>query len=136
MYLINPSAFSNKQAFMNAIIKTNYDVVLVDLFYNEQPLTFDDVQSLKLKSNGGSRLVISYMSIGEAENYRYYWNTLNKKLVHNQNPDWPGNFSIDYWDSSWKQVIYGNDLSYTKKILDAGFDGVYLDLIEAYEYFE
>jgi cysteinyl-tRNA synthetase len=76
------------------------------------------------------------MSIGEAENYRYYWSDLSKSLIYKENPDWPGNYSVRYWEAAWKQVIYGNDQSYTKKILNAGFDGVYLDIIEAYEYFE
>lgn len=34
------------------------------------------------------------------------------------------------------EIIYGNNNSYVKKILDAGFDGVYLDIIDAFEYFE
>jgi len=137
LYLINPSpAFSTKQNFLDAVKATNYDLILIDLYYNETALTEADVTSLKTKANGGSRLVICYMSIGEAENYRYYWNTLSKDLIYKQNPDWPGNYAVMYWDPSWKSVIYGNDQSYTKKIIDAGFDGVYLDIIEAYEYFE
>jgi cysteinyl-tRNA synthetase len=137
LYLINPSpAFSTKQNFLDAVKATNYDLVLIDLYYNESALTAADVTSLKTKSNGGARLVICYMSIGEAENYRYYWNSLNKDLIYKQNSDWPGNYAVRYWDPSWKSVIYGNDQSYTKKIIDAGFDGVYLDIIEAYEYFE
>ena len=32
--------------------------------------------------------------------------------------------------------MYGNNSSYTKMILDAGFDGAYLDIIDGYEYFE
>lgn len=136
LYLINPSAFSTKQNFLDAIKATNYDLVLIDLYYNEIALTSNELTSLKTKANGGARLVICYMSIGEAENYRYYWNSLNKDLIYKQNPDWPGNYAVKYWDPAWKSVIYGNDQSYTKKIIDAGFDGVYLDIIEAYEYFE
>jgi cysteinyl-tRNA synthetase len=41
-----------------------------------------------------------------------------------------------YRDKQWQDIIYGNDSSYLKKILDAGFDGVYLDVIDAFEYFE
>ncbi len=136
LYLINPSLYTTKQSFLDAVKNTNYDLVLIDLYFNDEVLTLADVSSLKVKLNGGSRLVICYMSIGEAESYRYYWTGLNQSLVHNENPDWPGNFAVSYWDTSWKQVIYGNDQSYTKRILDAGFDGVYLDIIEAYEYFE
>jgi cysteinyl-tRNA synthetase len=43
---------------------------------------------------------------------------------------------VKYWEKDWQNIIYGNDNSYSKKILNAGFDGVYLDIIEAFEYFE
>jgi cysteinyl-tRNA synthetase len=121
---------------LDAVKATNYDLVLIDLYYNEEILTLSDITSLKTKSNGGTRLVICYMSIGEAENYRYYWGGLNKDLIYKENPDWAGNFSVRYWEPAWKEIIYGNDQSYTKKIINTGFDGVYLDIIEAYEYFE
>ena len=35
-------------------------------------------------------------------------------------------------NKDWQEIIYGNDDSYAKKIIDAGFNGVYLDNIEAY----
>lgn len=135
LYLINPE-FSTKQQFNEAVQATNYDLVLVDLYFNEEELTAADIESLKTKANGGSRLVICYMSIGEAEDYRYYWNGLDKNLICRENPDWKGNFAVKYWEADWKSVIYGNEQSYLKKILDAGFNGVYLDIIEAYETFE
>jgi cysteinyl-tRNA synthetase len=136
LYLINPSSFSTKQSFLDAVKATNYDLVLTDLYFNEEQFSAEDITSLKTKANGGSRLVICYMSIGEAENYRYYWSGLNKDLIYKANPDWPGNYAVKYWEPTWKSVIYGNDQSYTKKILNADFDGVYLDIIEGYEYFE
>lgn len=136
LYLINPSEYSSKQAFLNAVKATKYDLVLVDLYFNDDMLSAADVESLKTKSGGGSRLVICYMSIGEAEDYRYYWNSLDKSLLCKENPDWKGNFAVKYWEEDWKSVIFGNNQSYLKKILDAGFNGVYLDIIEAYETFE
>lgn len=135
LYLINPE-FSTKQQFIEAVQATNYDLVLVDLYFNEEELTATDIESLKTKANGGSRLVICYMSVGEAEDYRYYWNGLDKNLICRENPNWKGNFAVKYWEADWKSVIYGNEQSYLKKILDAGFNGVYLDIIEAYETFE
>lgn len=141
LYLINPDPFSNKDAFLNAIRQTNYDIVITDLFYGgTEALTANEIASLKVKANGGARLVIAYMSIGEAENYRYYWKTewaTNPPVwLAEENPNWPGNYKVRYWDKNWQDIIYGNDDSYLKKILDAGFDGVYLDIIDAYEYFE
>ena len=141
LYLINPGEFVSKSEFINAVKNTNYDLVLIDLFYGDnETLSSDDVSSLKLKQNGGARLVIAYMSIGEAEDYRYYWqsgwNTNSPEWLLKENPNWQGNFKVRYWDENWQNIIYGNENSYLKKIIDANFDGVYLDIIDAFEYFE
>ena len=45
------------------------------------------------------------------------------------------NYKIEYWNEEWQSIIYGNENSYLKKILDSGFDGVYLDIVDAYENF-
>ena len=80
------------------------------------------------------------MSVGEAEDYRYYWqnnwSTNKPNWLDAENPNWPGNYKVKYWDKNWQNIIVGNDQSYTKKILDANFDGVYLDIIDAFEYYQ
>jgi len=80
------------------------------------------------------------MSIGEAEDYRYYWDstwrTGNPIWLDKENSDWSGNYKVRYWEYGWQNIIFGNDDSYLKKILDAAFDGVYLDIIDGFEYFE
>ncbi len=139
--MLNPGEYTTKAAFISAIQATNYDLVITDLFYEgTDELTSSDVATLKVKTNGGARLVIAYMSIGEAENYRYYWQreweTSPPSWLSEENPDWPGNYKVRYWDEDWQNIVYGNDSSYLKKIIDAGFDGVYLDIIDAFEYFE
>ncbi len=141
LYLINPGNYATKTLFLAAILATDYDIILIDLFDNDNvEFTSDEVASLKVKSNGGSRLVIAYMSIGEAEDYRYYWKksweSNPPSWLAGENPDWAGNYKVRYWDESWQYIIYGNEDSYLAKILNAGFDGVYLDIIDAYEYFE
>jgi len=52
------------------------------------------------------------------------------------NPNWEGNFKVQYWNPTWQSIIYGSETSYLKKIINAGFDGVYLDIIDAFQYFE
>jgi len=140
LYLINPESIGNKSDFINAVKNTNYDLLITDLFINSTAFTLTDVEELKIKSNGGVRLLIAYLSIGEAENYRYYWNTDWENdppsWLKEENPDWPGNYKVNYWEKSWQDIIFGNEDSYLKKILNVGFDGVYLDLIDAFEYFE
>jgi len=56
--------------------------------------------------------------------------------LEEEDPNWKGNFYVRYWEADWKNIIFGNDNSYLKKIIDTGFDGTYLDLIDAFEYFE
>ncbi|CAN1574480.1 Glycoside-hydrolase family GH114, TIM-barrel domain containing protein [Flavobacteriaceae bacterium] len=141
LYLINPEKYTTKTAFINAVTATNYDLVIMDLYFNDgTPFTKAEISALKNKANGGKRLVVSYMSIGEAENYRFYWqnswNTSKPNWLDAENPDWKGNFKVKFWDTEWKKVIYGDDNSYVKRILDAGFDGTYLDIIDAFEYYE
>jgi len=141
LYLINPENFATKTEFISAVTATNYDLLIMDLFFNDGTVfTSSELNQLKTKKNGGSRLVIAYMSIGEAEDYRYYWSSdwnKNKPAwIDRENPDWKGNFKVNYWNDDWQKIIFGNDNSYLKKILDTGFDGVYLDIIDAFEYFE
>jgi cysteinyl-tRNA synthetase len=141
LYLINPENFATKQDLINAVTATNYDVVIMDLFSNEnEPYTAVEVDQLRQKANGGSRIVVCYMSIGEAEDYRYYWQSswsnTPPSWLSEENPDWEGNYKVKYWDADWQSIIYGNQNAYLDKILAAGFDGVYLDIIDAFEYFE
>ncbi len=141
LYIINPGGFPNKDAFLSAITGTDYDIVIIDLFDDDgAALSPEDISSLKAKKNGGKRLVIAYMSIGEAEDYRYYWKpeweVSSPLWLEEENTNWEGNYVVRYWDPDWQRIIYGNDDSYLKRIIDAGFDGVYLDIIDAFEYFE
>ncbi len=140
LYLLNPENYDSRQDFISALSETNYDVIIMDCFFDEQEYTSEEVSTLKTKENGGSRLVISYMSIGEAEDYRYYWQSGWKSNPPNwlagENPDWGGNYKVRYWVKEWQNIIYGNESSYIYKIIMAGFDGVYLDIIDAFEYFE
>ena len=136
LYLISTNRYANKQAMLNAVKATNYDVVLIDLFFDEVALAPADIQSLKTKANGGKRLVISYISIGSAENYRYYW----QRGWGKGNPSWlkkpyegyADELWVEFWHSDWQNIIFGNNESYIKKIINAGFDGAYLDNVEAY----
>lgn len=141
LYLINPdNLFSERQDFVDAVRNTNYDCVIMDLFYNGEEYSAAQIEELKQKANGGKRLLICYMSIGEAENYRYYWQANwtvgNPSFIEKEDLNWPGNFVVRYWDAEWQHIIFGNNNSYLKKILDAGFNGVYLDIIDAFEQFE
>ncbi len=141
LYLINPENYYTITNYVNAITATNYDLLIMDYFFRDgSEFSTSQIAQLKHKTNGGQRLLLAYMSIGEAEDYRYYWleswNSKKPYWIAAENPDWAGNYKVEYWNEAWQNIIYGNDDSYLKKIIDAGFDGVYLDIIDAFEYFE
>jgi len=112
-------------------------------------LTAAQVRMLQMGGPCGRRLVLAYMSIGEAEDYRFYWDNAWVDAKGNPtgvapawlgptNPDWPGNYKVRYWQRPWQRLIYGTRSgaaeSYLDRIIDAGFDGVYLDVVDAFEY--
>lgn len=140
LYVLDPGAFASRAAYLSALANTNFDLFIIDLFFDETALTPQELAQLKAKAGGGARLVLCYMSIGEAEDYRYYWQSGwtvgNPAWLEAENPDWAGNYKVRYWDPGWQAIIYGDPGAYLDRILAAGFDGVYLDIIDAYEYFE
>ena len=100
-------------------------------------LTAAEVTALKV----AGKTVLAYLSIGEAENYRYYWNPAWSKPGPNRpawlgpvDPQWPGNYKVRYWDPAWQTIIAGATNSYLNRILAQGFDGVYLDVVDAFEF--
>ena len=81
-------------------------------------------------------VLLCYLSIGEAEDYRGYWRRGWKKrppaFLLAENPRWKGNFTVRYWDKSWQEIM----LKELERIARSGFDGAYLDIVDGYESFE
>ncbi len=124
------------------VARADPDVVVVDYSWDggaDRELTRDDVARLR-RRDGPPRLVLAYLSIGEAESYRYYWKDEAKRgkaaFIAKPNRNWPGNFRVRYWDPEWQRILLGGPGSYLSRILAAGFDGVYLDTVDAAESFE
>ncbi len=140
LYVLDPGAFETRAAYLAALAGTDYDAIVLDLFYDDTALSPAELDSLRIKHNGGMRLLIAYMSIGEAEDYRYYWQPGwapgSPQWIEAENPGWAGNYKVRYWDPEWQAIILGGPSAYLDRIVAAGFDGVYLDIIDAYEYFE
>ena len=91
------------------------------------------IARLKRKPDGGRRVVIGYLSIGEAEKWRGYW----KNCCANGSPGWltsttqgwSGNYAVKYWDPAWKAIV----MQRLNAMIAAGFDGVYLDRADTWE---
>lgn len=101
---------------------------------------FTTRQVQRMQRGGRPKLLLAYMSIGEAEPYRFYWQKGwqpgRPAWLERPNPDWPDNFRVRFWDPGWQTVLLGDPASYLDRIIDAGFDGVYLDIVDGYETYE
>ncbi len=77
--------------------------------------------------------MIAYLSIGEAETYRPYWNKAWKKepppWLGKENREWRGNYGVKFWEPGWQAIIF----DYADRIVAAGFDGIYLDKVDEFE---
>ena len=104
------------------------------------PLTRDDVTTLKTGPDGIRRFVVAYLSVGESEEFRFYWNDAWKKSppdwLGEENCAWPKARRVRYWQPGWKDINFRAPDSYLARIIEAGFDGVYLDRVDIYETFE
>ena len=106
------------------------------------------IAQLKHRPDGSRRLVVSYLSIGEAEDYRpdyfsaeYLEEDAPDWLMH-ENPQWKGNRIISFCDEGWQRTILGDDdgrsvynsiePSPLYRLIELGLDGVYLDRVDVY----
>jgi cysteinyl-tRNA synthetase len=104
----------------------------------ERELSPAEVARMKHRRDGSSRVLLAYLSIGEAERYRPYWQQdwydLAKKpaWLGSENRRWAGNFAVQYWQPEWQQLIFGAPESYLDRVIAQGFDGVYLDRADVF----
>ncbi len=116
------------------------DLLVLEPHGDDERLTPAEVARLRKKPDGRPRIVLAYLSIGEAEDYRPYWKKVWKReppaWLGPENPDWKGNFEVHYWDDAWQSLILGQPDAQLDQIVADGYDGVYLDIVDGFEFWE
>lgn len=137
---------------------SDYDMLVVDptrTDWSSDDRNFDTASAIaRLKKTPASdgkhrKIILAYIDIGQAEEWRWYWSWGKTKkalpeFIATPDPDgWDGNFVVGYWREGWKDILLhgrntppssGRDyVSIMDEVLQSGFDGVYLDWVEAYE---
>ncbi len=153
---------------IDALAASRYDMLVLEPTRTDAELADFDTKAMVDRLKGTKahdgvhrKLIIAYVDIGEAEDWRWYW-PWSKEDEQDQTPEaadlpddfpdyivardpdgWAGNYPVAYWDDAWKDIIiYGenhgptDDRDFTSAIdeliLD-GFDGIYLDWVEGFE---
>ena len=141
-YILQADSFAKtKPAVVAKLKESGRDWIVLDAtFAGDTPWEQTDLDTIR--SGKAGRKVVAYLSIGEAEDYRSYWQS---DWVSNgnrtasapiwlgiENPDWRGNYQIKYWNGDWQKLM----LTTIDDTMARGFDGVYLDIVDGFETYE
>jgi len=141
-YVLQGDAFAETKATaVQRLATCDRDWLVLDaVFAADTPWERSDLDAVRQGHPG--RKVVAYISIGEAEDYRPYWQPAWGTRGHRtaaapawlgkENPSWKGNYRVQYWHTDWQQLM----LSAVDQAMACGFDGVYLDIVDAFESFE
>jgi len=131
---------------VNALAASNYPLLVLEPGHNFSDSIYPTaaiVSALHRTPDDQPRLLLAYIDIGQAEDYRDYWGTDWVAPTANQpgtpdflitiDPDgWSGNYPVAYWRQKWKDIWLGGH-GIIASLAAFGFDGIYLDWVEAYD---
>ncbi len=140
----------DREGAVEALVESRYDMLVLEPTRTDRDCTDFDARAMvdALHASPGTslprKIVLAYIDIGEAEDWRTYWQDWwvaptdtsrgNPDFLLAPDPDgWSGNYPVAFWDERWWEIIIDGDSSLVKLALADGFDGVYLDWIEAYD---
>ena len=123
-----PFLYQLQNSNYTSLNNTDFRVAVIDM--DDAGLSKDQITQLQTQD----KTLFTYISIGEAEDYRDYWTdngwSNNKPgFLLGENPDWAGNFLVKFWDPAWQNIMF----SRVEKAVNLGYDGMYLDIVDAYQ---
>ncbi|MHC2086552.1 endo alpha-1,4 polygalactosaminidase [Methylobacterium sp. CM6244] len=131
------------------LASATHDLLVIDSSRdgtNALRFSADDVTRMK-DGMGGRSVVVSYISIGEASDFRDYWQPgwTETGLAEGDldarapdwlgplNPDWPESRKVRFWDEEWQDILFNDARTGdVDAIVAAGFDAAYLDIVDGY----
>lgn len=144
-YVLQAEGLGDRNTAVEKLAGCDRDLVVIDYaFFGDEQSRWSREEVDRIRAGKPGRNVLAYLSIGEAGTYRFYWKETwdadndgkpdadAPAWLLNANPDWPDNFKVHYWDREWQQ----NVIQHLDEIIEQGFDGVYLDIVDAFEFFE
>jgi cysteinyl-tRNA synthetase len=123
-----PFFYQLQDSSVASLMATDFRAAVVDM----DNVSADPADIDKIQAQG--KLLFTYLSIGEAEDYRRYWiegrwSQKKPAFVLGANPDWPDNFYVKFWEPAWQAIMFRR----VDEAVALGYDGMYLDVVEAYQ---
>ena len=89
-----------------------YDLVVIDYGFsrlNPMPFPREVLGVMRNRPDGRRRVILAYINIGEADDFRYYW----QPGWLAERPDWfglrsassPGSYLVKYWHPAWQALL-------------------------------
>ncbi|WP_110669878.1 autotransporter domain-containing protein [Salinicola halophilus] len=121
-----PYIYQLQEASYETLIEQRFSVAVVDM--DDTGMSRAQVEAIEAQD----KTLITYLSIGEAEDYRDYWDRVSADGVPNyvldENDDWEGNYRVEFWQPAW-QALMAERL---EEAVALGYSGAYLDIVDAY----
>lgn len=155
---------------LDELERSRYEILVIEPMRTDHSETesrnFDTAAAVaRLKASAGNdgvhrKLVIAYIDIGQAEDWRWYWDWSQNSewdpadepkpadwpsWIITHDPEWIGNFPVAYWHEDWRRIVVDGGFSHNgrlvqgdgyssilEEVVNDGFDGVYLDWVEAF----
>jgi len=154
--------YQSQDITVEEIAAAPHDMIVIDYSRDgteEGEWTPEEI--IEMKADG--KLLLASISIGEAEDYRFYWQRdwhedfnnpcyetfydeyqrrwdyknnctgSSKDLIGAQSPSEQGKYAVQYWKNDWWTIALQ---PYLRKIIDQGFDGVYLEGVDMYDFWD
>jgi cysteinyl-tRNA synthetase len=121
---------------LEALEESRYDVLVVDDPGSLKDWgDFNTAAFVRRLHRRPGRVVLCYLDVGEAESYRAYWQAGwrvgSPGWIVAPDPDgWAENYPVQFWQPEWKAIAR----RMVTRAVEAGFDGMYLDWVEAYDF--
>jgi len=136
----------DEEGAIAALAATEYPLLVLEPGHNLKEGAYDTgamLRALRTTPSGRRRLLLAYVDIGQAEEYRDYWGPGWKAptrerpgepdfLVTTDPDGWSGNYPVAYWRKPWRELWLGQR-GVVSTLARLGFDGAYLDWVEAYD---
>jgi cysteinyl-tRNA synthetase len=127
---------------VEALAGSPYDLLVVEPMGTYRAAKDFDMKGMVSHLHAGKRgrLVLAYLDMGQADSNRAYWQKSWKPPARGEKGDpdfllkpdpdgWKETYVVRPSDPRWQDLV----LADVARVMSAGFDGLYLDWVEAYE---